>query len=144
MILSQSYITQAAPDTSSAQVAGNVSAVNTLNSISYSTNLEKTSHSLIYEISNNSPNGYELHISLHFSDAIFNVSKDLSNDGFWGSDNVSFFQSLNNTSMQRFSTILNYVTTATYKARFKIDISSETPLSFNDLQDLIAINVIQY
>ncbi|RAP26731.1 hypothetical protein DID74_01530 [Candidatus Marinamargulisbacteria bacterium SCGC AG-333-B06] len=144
IILIQPYLVYAYPDNTTAQVRGYVSYLNSLQSISYSTNSTSTDHAIVYEISNNSPNGYEVHVLFHSADATITVTKDIYPHGFWGNNNVSFIKSIPHSTTQRYSAILDFVTKATYQARFKINIVSNNALSLAEIQNLLAINVIQY
>ena len=141
ILLLQPYFTHANSNTASNVVSGSVSPINSLTAVSYTASSSALEHSITYEFSNNNADGYSIHIRVNTSDSDISVTKDQSNDGFWGSESVSFVQSINTDSVKQVSAEVPFVTTSTYKARFTVTITSTTPLSSTDIYKLLSFHV---
>ncbi len=139
IILVQPYFIHA--NSTSANISGSVTSINSLKAVSYTASSSQLEHVITYEFSNNNSNGYTIHIRANNPGSDITVTKEYSNDGFWGSDSISFIQSINTTSIKQVSAEVPFVTKATYKARFTVKITSATPLSTTDIYQLLSFNV---
>ena len=144
IILFQSSILGLNTNDTNMDVSGTVHKVNSISVIDHAIDETHLKHTLIYEFSNNNINGYTLLISLANNHAFISVQPLPSEHGFWGLDTIFFKKLTHKDASQSFRARLKNVTKATHKARFKIKIATNSPMSPQDLHSLLAININEF